>query len=662
MRPILSAVVVALVLLTGAFVSIAPTLDHNLTHGASSASGVRSSVVPTYEVGLDVTNQPVLPGYHDTLWWDVANDTNDAPILTLSTITILGTYYNNADQLLKMPGTPVNVSTTPINSWSFLVPANSSDVPGFLPVLTVWANSTSLGMNQSNSIEVLVGSLVIGDDSVCSAVTGCGALTVGNPATVSVTADVLHGEESPAPNETAKILFYSTGSSPVTVPGVPATLTTNAQGVAAVTFTPSSTIFNVPGPNRVEIEVTDSVNTSLTVYANVTWNLYNPSGTLNFAFFLNSATYYSGQTVTATWQSAGTNSTIGPINVTNYLVLDLTDHDNVIGDGVIESTAATGTFHFVLGPDYVGEFGAILVVHNSSDEFAFIAEAESYAAVLLVTPSEYYFNPGDTVTATVTGFGPALTGATISAFVQATDSGQTLYNGTVTGGSFQFLVPAVAPADEYEIYVWASTSTGGTIAQADNYIDEAYGYSLWVGVTTVSPYSDGSFAPGQVVQVGWKVIAQGTTPLPTAVEIEICSLGCDYGSPAYKEYIETGSSGSVAFTIPAGTPDGPQVFALDAAFLGGGGVENLFTVIVNSSPSALNYELVGDSGLTVAWLILLVLVIVVAIVLVMMRRRNKPTMVMSPTASGSAPEWKEPASSAPASGSGNTPSTPPGAQ
>ncbi|HLY77652.1 MAG TPA: hypothetical protein VKT21_07185, partial [Thermoplasmata archaeon] len=368
MRPMISAVVVAVVLLTAAFLFVVPTQDRALTTPAHTSTGLRAAVTPSYYVALGFATQPVLPGYHDSLLYEVLNHTNGAPIETLSTITILATYYNTALQPLTLPGTPINVSTAPIGSFTFLVPANASTNGFYPPVFTVWANSTSLQMNQSSPPDALeVGNLAISSANVCDVSGTCGTLTTGNPATVSVNAQVIDtfGSQSPAYNETVKFLFFSTGSSPVTVPGVPTSLKTDSQGNAALTFTPSSTVFNVPGPDHVEIEITDSVNASLSVYVNVTFTLLNPVGTTNFAFWLNAATYYSGSTVTAAWQWAGTNATVGTLNVTNYYVFDDAT-GNIIANGLIGSTSPTGSFTFTLPTTYYGSFTVDANVHNGS--------------------------------------------------------------------------------------------------------------------------------------------------------------------------------------------------------------------------------------------------------------------------------------------------------
>jgi hypothetical protein len=669
MRPILTAVVVAVVLLSAVFLVMVPAEHPGPSH-STLPSGLRTAVTPSYTVYLGFATEPVLPGYHDSLVWQVVNDTTAVPIETLSTLTIKAIYYNTLDKLLPLPGTPINVTPTASGTFSFLVPVNATSNDAFEPTFTVYANSSSLHMSQTGTDSLEVGYLTFAANAYEKActVTGvqpCGDLTTGAPATVYLTALVEDGfgDTTPATGETAKFIFFSTGSSPVTVSGVPASVTTNGAGYAAVTFTPLSTIFNVPGPNHVELEVTDSVNTSLTVYHNVTFNLYNPVGTANWVFSLNQALYYSGESGTASWQWAGTNSTVGTLNVTNYYVLDV-DTDNLIGSGTVNSVSPTGSFPFTLPTNYVGEFEVVAVVHNTSEAWDWAAEADAEAAILTIIPSEHYFNPGDTITVDVSELGPALNGATTSAYVEASNSGQSLFNGTVTGGSFQFTIPKVAPADEYVIAVWASTTANGTVAAVTQDVDEASGYSLATGVGTVSSYADNSFAPGQTIQVDYKLTAYGTYALPTLLTLYIypgsCLVYCDFGP--LQHWVLTSPSGSVAFTIPSGTPNGQQSYIVYADFSTGAGSGEL-TVNVNSAPSALNYELGAGSGLTVGWLILLILLIVVAlVVLLAMRGRGRsPRMVMSPASSGSAPEWKEPqsqpASSTPPSGDsggGNT--------
>jgi hypothetical protein len=656
MRPTLTAIVVALVLLTAAFLLVLPAQDRAPSSSPALAStGLRADVAPTYGITLALSATRTLPGYHDTLSYEVLNDTNAAPQSGLSTITITGTYYNTNLKLLPLPGTPTNITPpAAVGTWSFQVPVNSSSAALEWPVITVWANSTSLSMNQYQTITVEVGQLqfVTAETDACNAVGSCGNpgdLTTGNPATIHAVAEInADFATAPAVGETAKFIFYSTGSSPVTVAGVPASVTTDGSGEASVTFTPLSTTFNVPGPNHVEIEVTDSVNASLTIYTNVSFYLYNPVGAANFAFWLNQQLYYSGEQGTAYWQWAGTNTTVGTINVTNFQVFDEATGD-LIDSGMVASTSPSGSFVFTLPGTYVGSFAVWLYAHNTSDSWAIEEGATADRDIFAALPSEIYYNPGDVITVTITSEGPGISGTTVSAFVQAENSGQTLYNTTVSGTSFQFTIPKVAPATEYVIAAWASSPTAGTVATSKVTIDEASGYDFWAGISTQSSYSDGSFAPGQTVQLAYALTAYGTSQLPKLMELELipgpCSIVCGADSPVLKIWVTSSASGSVPFTIPSGTPNGLQTFTVLADFPGGNGA-NQVTVNVNSAPSALNYELGAGSGLTVGWLILLILLIVVAIVILAMARRGKPSrMVMTPTTSSSTPEWKEPPTS-----------------
>lgn len=667
MRPKLTAIAVALVLLISAvaFLLVIPTQDRALAGPAGVSTGLKAAVAPTYYIDLSLAATRTLPGYSDTLYYQVLNDTNGAPQSDLSTITITGTYYNTNHVLLKLPDTPINLTPpAATGSWGFVVPVNSTSTAFDWPAITVWANSTSLKMSADETDTVQVGVLeyVNAETDVCNVVGTCGNpgdLTTGNPATVHADVEIdAHGDTAPAAGETVKFTFYSTGSSPVPVSGVPATVTTDGSGQAAVTFTPLSTVFNVPGPNHVEIQVTDSVNTSLIIDTNVTFFLYNPVGVANFDFWLNASLYYSGETGTGYWQWAGTNTTVGTINVTNFQVFDEATVD-LIDSGTIASTSPTGSFPFTLPATYAGDFEVWLYAHNTSEFFEFEATATADREIFTAIPSEFYYNPGDVITVTVTSEGAALSGTTVSAFVQAYDSGQTLYNSTVSGGSFQFTIPKIAPATEYVIAAWASSPTAGTVASAREDVDEASGYNFWAGISTLSSYSDGSFAPGQTIQLSYSIVPYGTSQAPKAAELELlvgpCTFDlCGSDTPAIKVWFVSSASGSVPFTIPAGTPNGIQTFTVYGDWPGGDGVNQL-TINVNSNPSPLNYELGAGSGLTVGWLILLILLIVVALVVLMLGRRGKPSrMVMTPASSSPAPEWREPPTGGGSAGGGSS--------
>lgn len=670
MRPTLAAIIVALVLVTAAFLFVVPNAGKNLPSSGAAPTGLRTSAVPTYSVYATAAANPVLAGYSDAIYYQVLNNTNHGPASKLSNVTILGTYYNHAHTQYKVPGTPAKLSGAPVGTWAFIMPLNASNSVGFAPVFTIWANSSSLSMNASVGLTVFVGALTFGLSSVCDEVTGvCGSLVTTDPALISVRAVVNAGGGGivGAPNETLKLQYFSTGSSAVTVPGAILTLTTDYQGYAHETFFPNSTIFNVPGPNHNELQIIDSVNTSATAFVNVTWTLHNPTGTADFAFWLNSPQYYGGDMVTANWQWRGTNATVGAITLYNYYVRDVTTHA-VIASGTPNTIAPSGSFAFALPATYYGTFDVDAYAHNSSNFWTLVAVGSAYAPTLLLNPSEIYYNPGDTVVMTTVTHGSLFSSATITAVVDATNSGQQLFNGPVSGGTFQFVVPATAPAPAYRVLAWAWTPTAGTFASFEGTINEATGFTFWAGVTTQSMYADGSFQAGQTVQLSYKVGTQGTTTLPSTIELEIfpgvCVNVCGINTPALKIWFALSTSGTVGFTIPSDTSNGFQSFTVWGFWAGGDG-ESQVSLNVNSAPSALNYELGAGSGVTVGWLILLILIVIGGILIFsMMRRRGRAgTMVMSPatTSPSSAAEWKEPATGGTSGGSATPPASPPGA-
>ncbi|MCI4348340.1 MAG: hypothetical protein L3J97_06975, partial [Thermoplasmata archaeon] len=192
--------------------------------------------------------------------------------------------------------------------------------------------------------------------------------------------------------------------------------------------------------------------------------------------------------------------------------------------------------------------------------------------------------------------------------------------------------------------------------------------TFWAGVTTQSMYADSSFQAGQTVQLSYKVGTQGTTTLPSEIELEIfpgvCVNVCGISTPAFKIWFALSTSGSVSFAIPSDSANGLQSFTVWGFWAGGDG-ESQLSLNINSAPSALNYELGAGSGVTVGWLILLILIVIGGILIFsMMRRRGKGgQMVMSPAStsgSTSAAEWKEAPTGSTGGGSSPPPATPPG--
>jgi hypothetical protein len=667
MRPTWSAVLAVGLLLTAAVWFAVPIGAGGGSAPAHAAVAVKPAVITNYEVEANSYRLPELPGYPAAVEYRVVNDTTGAAITTLSSIQITGTYYNQAHTLLKLPGTPATVSTAPVGTWHFTIPKNASTTGGtFSPEVTIWANITTPHQSAERSVYVYMGNLAIDNFAVCSTSGACGALISGIPAYVSGTVVVTgSGYTSGAPNETVKLSFYSSGSSPVTVAGVPATLTTGPQGYFRVAFTPLSTVFTVAALDHVQVVVTDSVNATLTDTLNYYWSLSNPAGNVNFDFWLNSVDYYTGSAVTAYWQWAGTNSTVGTVSFTEYDAFNISNGDT-LAQGTLSSSAASGSFTFTLPAGFVGTFGVEALCNNATRSFLLGAEGVAIASLFAAVPNPEIYVPGNVITVSIAEAGPALSGTTVNAVVQAENSGATLFSGAVSGGSFQFTIPSVAPAPEYYISAWATNAAGETVAYSHTDVVEGNGTLFWAGVSSKSSYSDGSFSPGSTIQIAYKVTVFGLNASPIALELLIFPGTCNryvcfLDTPALKIVFTAQTSGSISFTIPSSEANGFQQFNVVAELLGSGGLAwDTVTLNVNSSPSALNYELGAGSGLTVGWLILLVLVIVVGAGLFFLMRRHG--RVGGRGGSGSVPEWKEPSSGSSGSGSAPPPPPPPGTQ
>ncbi|MCI4336436.1 MAG: hypothetical protein L3K17_04470, partial [Thermoplasmata archaeon] len=355
---------------------------------------------------------------------------------------------------------------------------------------------------------------------------------------------------------------------------------------------------------------------------------------------LNSVQYYGGDPVTATWEMGGlnANATQGWA-VGHWYAYEENGADTMIAWGFLNSTAVTGTFGFTAPVTFGGTIYIYLGAFNSSDTTSTAIDAVVTAPTILLNPSEAYYLPGDSVTVQVTTEGAVFSSTTLYATVTA-DSGYQLVSGVLSGNQIQFTVPKVAAPSYIEISVAAQSTTLGIVAAARNEISEGSGFQLQVGVNTKSNYADGSFQPGQTIQLSYNLISVGqTTSLPRNLNVYIYPGSTYYFGSSYGAIImETNApSGTFSYTIPSGTPAGDQSFTVyvESVICGEGcqGAENSFGIFVEPSPSVLSMDVGGaGSGLTVGWLVLLVVVIVVAIVLLLVIRRRGGSRSSPPAA------------------------------
>ncbi|MCI4340699.1 MAG: hypothetical protein L3J73_05490, partial [Thermoplasmata archaeon] len=202
----------------------------------------------------------------------------------------------------------------------------------------------------------------------------------------------------------------------------------------------------------------------------------------------------------------------------------------------------------------------------------------------------------------------------------------------------------------------------GIVGQSSLTVYEGSGITVLAGVSTVSNYADGSYQPGQTIQVHYSIAAVGQAVLPKVFSIEVYEYGLQLSSQSGAAIVSSGSpSGDVPFTIPSGTPSGSQVFEVFVVAAGcysGCYAATVFSVSVQPNPSVLGYELGAGSGLTVGWFILFVLILLVAIVLYLMSRNKARPMMMKPVSTpGSEPSASSTSPSGTGGGSGSSSET-----
>lgn len=648
----------------------------------------------TTSLSTSVGSGATLPGELVSVFWSLYLYANEVGLYTRATnVWIVGHYEGNGttQPLFRTGPVALTPASAGQGGWTGMVPLNTTpDSQLHFEVYAITNVSGIVAENESANITINVGALVIDDWGITNPPPVCAFGNTVYFATGSLIAScVLAGANylgafTPISGLPVSINYWN-GTAHVTPAGAPTALTTNASGEAAFTFLASVPPFiqenQYPTYNALNFTVKVPGASTLyhwTVWLNETWYLYgesSASGVVEVA--LDHTQYYAGDTATVTWSISSTNLTkTGPITASRWIVVGT--NGVVFNGGNLSRTAQSGTFTFPITSAMVSKIIYVEVfATNATEPFVGYATAFVLGPSLLLTASSAYYTAGSTVSvlAVLNGGGA---GATIQYEVlgvwEYTEG--TLSSGTVANDSnIPVVVPSATPPLELEVEAWASVG-GQVIANKVVELELAQGYTIQLGVTTASSYSDGSYQPGQTVTLSYAVVATPGTALPQVVSFELFAVGY-----AFAHLIENvGLSGTIPFTIPSNAVQGTLLVelaaegALDAGpCLPTGSCVGIAAIPINPHPSFLSMELGAGSGLTVGWLILLVLIFVVAIVLYLaLRRRGRVGPAMT-TASGMNPpapppstppasEWKEPPTQAPPSeGPPSSPQPPPGA-
>jgi hypothetical protein len=642
--------------------SLARGGEWNITiAGAAGGFSATPFWVHVYEVSLIGGAPAYLPGHDGTILFNVLSTVTGGPFSAANSLAVTASYTNENGATTTIPSKSLPASAQ--GTYKFTTPADAMRYSTI--TFAFFANITGSEPNsEMSTITLGVGDLrtpVVTLESCPSASCATSSFATGAPVYVVVQAMIVSPfVTTPAAGETVTFRFLAGGTVINSVPGSPPlSLTTNASGGAAIVFQALDSVFSTTGVNTVQVTVTDSFNPQLTTQYNATFGVLPPTaGSAILQVTLDSGQYYSGDTVTATWEIGGPNA-----NITEGWVPFgwwAWGGNVLFANGNLSGPGTQGTFSFTVPANFGGTLMVVVEAHNATGATAADATAPVSSPSILLNPSEAYYLPGDAFQMHVATQGQAFNGATLWGSVSDA-VGNNVWSGTISGGSVSLNVPKVGASDLYEFSVWAQSPTLGVFATARMTVYEASGYVLTAGVQTASNYVDGSFQPGQTISISYSLSAIGSSVLPKEFAITITpSTGFVSGHGTV--VVETTSaSGSVQYTIPSNTPTGAQEFEAYVLFPVSGSCAfgcalTFFSVQVEANPPVLSYEIGSGSGLTVGWLVLLLVIAAVTIVLLLMIRHGRKPVMMAPHTDPTHAWTEPPAAPAPSEPIG-TPST-----
>ncbi|MCI4332682.1 MAG: hypothetical protein L3K01_02970 [Thermoplasmata archaeon] len=648
----------------------------NITISGTTAGFAHTNfTVNTYEIFTLSNTTVVLPGHSVTVSYATWSTVNAAPYNHGVGYSVTGMYWTTAATYANLPGTPHSLGTAWNGTFSFSMPTNASST-GYA-WLEFWGNTTGSSVwSVTQFVYIYIGALTAPTTTLSTCANACYTDTfqAGAPIVATVTDWIQSGWDSyyrvPANGIQISIL-YEKGASIVTPVGTPPTkLTLNANGQAQWLFTADPIAFSTTGPNVLAVTPNDpAVATNKGITTNTTFFVQRSTAAVPaIQLVFNLAQYYGGDAIFVNWTLTGNSSVTQGWNATIWWAYA---YSSTGGNAwVIAQAGANGTAGTIELTAPLGLTGYVEIVIYASNATMHIDGVQSIPVSppqILLSSNDPYYQPGDTVTVTVTTLGSILSSATLQSLV-VDSNGARLLSGPMTGTTLTVTIPAKGAPTYIQFSVFAVGTTGATITNGTVYVDLASGYDLAVGVNTKSNYQDGSYQPGQVVSITYAITARGETSMPKAWTIWVWpSSAWENTGFGAVEMQTTASSGSISYTIPSNTPNGIQVIWVEAEpSTNHYSSSNSVSVNIQSSPSGLSLELGAGSGLTVGWLILLIIVAVVGIVLFLAIRSHGRPKVMKPESgsppSGGAPPqaWQEGSSGTPpASSSGGSPPSPP---
>ncbi|MCI4350055.1 MAG: hypothetical protein L3K15_00865 [Thermoplasmata archaeon] len=659
------------------FLKIPPSIQYggiwNITiSGTTAGFSSATFFVQTYNVVATPTAPAYLPGHPGSVLYAINSTATDGPYGGVTAVTVLGTYLTSTGTTAKVPGFPRSVPAVGQGMFNFTTPTDAQTATGGIS-FWVYANVTAQNLSQVDQLTVPVAAVGTPFIQLGSCPSGCSSFTFqdGTPVYVTVGVSLIWGGGT-APAAGLNVAFHFTsGASPVTpTGGWPGNVTTNSSGGAAILFLATAAVFPPSHTDSVTVAVTDTVDANIHVTNFANFNVVTVApGFAQLQVLLDRAQYFGGDGATGSWQLGGA----APAVTSGWVVAAWSVWESSSATLLVfhnlTGSAAQGSAAFTVPLNYGGTIRFTVSAHNQTTAITTSAFALVTAPVILLNPNKPTYLPGDTVTVGVSPQGQVFQGSTLWESV-VDNAGNILSSGILTGGTITVNIPKIGAPGYLTVSVAAQTVVGGVIAQASVVLNQASGFELLAGVGTASNYIDGSYQPGQAIQISYSVIALGATALPKSYEINVFPGSSIFNFFGYGAVLahSTSSSGMVPYTIPSGTPSGAQSFTVIVYFVGptcDGVCDAItsFSVNVNPSPPALGYVLGNGSGLTVGWLILLILLVLAVLVGLWLHKRGNRPMMMKPekshdgaTTSGEPAQWKE---GTPGAGNNPPPPLPP---
>lgn len=632
---------------TGTFTVTVTARD--TTGPSSTAQTILSIHGPPYYVTVNFDQNYHLPGDRATLYIDVFNSTTNSLQGGYASLTFFVTtcYDQQTNQGACTPVTTINTHPQASNATaiSFTVPPDA--VADSQLSVQVEANATlPTGLYSENSLVTNLWISTPQTPYLCVGSTEgvisfpCPTTTVIQPGqnfvlTIDATVSYSSGS-APWSGGAVLVTFYLNNQA--VSPTFPKSMVTNSSGIAQgiVQTTGLGT-----GDLNITAAVSDPANAAVVAVHSTVFITIAASPAAQVQVTIGSAGYYGGDTMTSSFAvTSFTGHAVSGWSANSYFITGNPGTLTTLGSCAYTSTSIffaqgplTGTSgsvpSFVIPSSFSGAIEVTVLANNATTSTPGVACTLVSPPKLLVQPSEVVYHPGDSIGVSFTPEGQVFNSASYFASVSGVGiSGNTviIYNQSLgSSTSFSFTIPSTGTLPSYTLTVLAQNSSG-VIAGQDLRLNESSGYALVVSVQTPSQYTDGSYQPGQSVTFTYTLASLGLATPPKFFSLNAGFLNTQQGETVVQE---TATSGSITLRVPSSAGQGISLVAFKAGVptaFGTFGVGTQVALLVNPSPSALNYEIGAGSGFSVSDILVIVIIVVLAIIvfLVWRRRHGEP--------------------------------------